>query len=258
VEEATPEDVRRRWDALAGFWDEKVDSGGTWQRNVINPAVERLLQMRDGERVVELACGNGELARRMEAAGALVVASDFSAPMLDRARGHGGNVVYRVADATRAEDVLALGEPASFDAAVVSMAVMDMPELGPMARALHALVRPVGRLVISVLHPAFNSGDVTLVTEERNDARGISREYNVKRSTYLGETSGLGVGVEGQPVEQWHFHRPLERVVEPFFAAGWMMDALVEPAAPSSLFFADLPGVLVVRFRRVQPEGADR
>jgi len=85
---------------------------------LIAPAVERLLGLRSGERMLKLACGNGEFARRMSQLGAKVLATDFSERMLELARARGGDVEYRAADVTDEGQLLALGAPASFDAAV--------------------------------------------------------------------------------------------------------------------------------------------
>ena len=64
-----------------------------------NPQLNGLLQLGPGERVLEIACGNGEFARRMSELGGKVVAVDFSEGMLKRARAHGGDVDYRHTDA---------------------------------------------------------------------------------------------------------------------------------------------------------------
>ena len=71
------------WDTLAPYWDEQMQAGNTWQRGLIEPAVERLLGIAPGELVLEIACGNGVFARRMAELGACVLGTDFSEPMLD-------------------------------------------------------------------------------------------------------------------------------------------------------------------------------
>ena len=63
------DEVHSAWDELSAFWDERMEAGTTWQRHVIQPSVERLLQLGPGERVLEIACGNGEFARRMSELG---------------------------------------------------------------------------------------------------------------------------------------------------------------------------------------------
>src|SRR5262245_50447970 len=117
----TNEDVHRTWNAMAAYWDEQMEAGRTWQRTLIQPAVERLLALRAGERVLQLACGNGEFSRRMAGLGGHVLATDFSEAMLERARARGGQVEYRLADATRRDQLMALAALGPFDACVCNM-----------------------------------------------------------------------------------------------------------------------------------------
>jgi 2-polyprenyl-3-methyl-5-hydroxy-6-metoxy-1,4-benzoquinol methylase len=258
TEEPTGEEIRSTWDQLAGYWDEQMEAGETWQRTLIQPPVERLLELRAGERVLEVACGNGEFARAMSAAGASVLATDFSEPMLERARAYGGDVEYRRADATDERAVLALGDPGSFDAAVSNMAIMDMAEIEPMISALAVLLRPAGRFVFSTVHPAFNSADVTRVVEQSEDETGVVRTYSVKVSGYITPFTGRGVALEGQPVRQWYFHRPLSAILDVCFRHGFVLDGMEEPVLDrtgierrsTSMIFTEIPGVLVARMRR--------
>ena len=251
------DDVRSAWDELAAFWDERMEAGATWQRHLIQPSVERLLRLERGERVLEIACGNGEFARRMSELGGQVLAVDFSEGMLERARAHGGDVEYRYTDAMDEEALLALGEPTSFDAVVSNMAIMDMEAIEPMAAASSRLLKPTGRFVFSTLHPAFNSGDARPTVEL--DVEGSTAEvYSVKVSSYGRSSTSKGVAIPGQPVEQWYFHRPLWMILRPFFEDGFALDGLEEPlvglehgkpGTPMHVY-TQLPGVLAARMRR--------
>ena len=251
------DDVRSAWDELAAFWDERMVAGSTWQGHVIYPSVERLLRLEPGERVLDIACGNGEFARRMSGLGAQVLAVDFSEGMLERARSHGGDVEYRSADAIDEGALLALGEPESFDAVVSNMAIMDMESIEPMVAASSRLLKHSGRFVFSTLHPAFNSGDVR-PTVELDLEGGVTEVYSVKVSSYGRSFSSRGVAVPGQPVAQWYFHRPFWMIVEPFFDRGFVLDGLEEPlVSPEQgkpgtpdYVYTQLPGVLVARLRR--------
>ncbi len=193
------DEVRSSWDALAAFWDERIEAGRTWQRHLIYPPVERLLELEPGERVLDVACGNGELARRMADLGGQVLAVDFSEGMLRRARAHGGQVEYRHVDATNEEALLSLGEPGSFDAVVSNMAIMDMQSIEPMVASASLLLRPDGRFVFSTLHPAFNSGDARPTVEFDPEGSG-SEVYSVKVSSYGRPSRSKGVAIPGQPV----------------------------------------------------------
>jgi ubiquinone/menaquinone biosynthesis C-methylase UbiE len=256
-ERSLHEEVRSAWNELAPFWDEHMQAGVTWQGHLIQPSVERLLRLQPGERVLDIACGNGEFARRMSELGAQVLAVDFSEGMLQRARAYGGDVEYRYADALDMMALLELGEPVSFDAVVSNMAIMDMESIEPMVVASSQLLKPAGRFVFSTLHPAFNSGNVRPMVEL--DLEGdITDIYSVKVSSYGKSSTGKGVAIRGQPVSQWYFHRPLWMILQPFFEKGFTLDGLEEPlvdpehAKPRSPSYAytELPGVLVARMRR--------
>lgn len=52
------------WDANAEAWDKRIGTGGGWQTTVIAPTVERMLAIQPGERVLDIACGNGQFSRR--------------------------------------------------------------------------------------------------------------------------------------------------------------------------------------------------
>ena len=252
------DDVRSVWNDLASFWDESMEAGSTWQGHLIHPAVERLLQLEPGERVLEFACGNGDFSRRMSELGGRVLATDFSEGMLERARAHGGDVDYRLADATLEADLVALGEPGSFDAVVSNMAIMDMEAIEPMAAAASRLLKPAGRFVYSTLHPAFNSGDAR-PTVEIDVENGATEIYSVRVSSYGRSSTSKGIGIPGQPVEQWYFHRPLWMILEPFIEHGFALDGLEEPlvalehGSPGRPMhvYTQLPGVLVARMRLI-------
>ena len=80
-------------------------------------------------------------------------------------------IEYHVIDATDYAALLSLGA-GRFDAAVCTMAIMDIASLEPLVSALAQLLRRPGRFVFSVVHPCFNSGRVSLLAEETADQSG--------------------------------------------------------------------------------------
>ena len=153
--------ARDAWDANAAYWDAHMgDDGNEWHLRLIRPAVERLLGPVAGQRVLDVACGNGLYARRLIELGAThVTATDLSEPMLEHARRRstaaGAGIEYRRCDVTDGEALLALGRR-DFDAVVCNMALMDIPEIAPLAAALPSLLAGDGRFVFSITHPCFN------------------------------------------------------------------------------------------------------
>jgi len=116
------EETRAIWDQNAAFWDDRMGDGNDFQRILIGPTSERLLNLQAGETVLEIACGNGVFARRMAQLGVHVVATDFSEQLLERARAHtskyADRIDYRLVDATREDQIVALGQQ-HFDAAII-------------------------------------------------------------------------------------------------------------------------------------------
>jgi 2-polyprenyl-3-methyl-5-hydroxy-6-metoxy-1,4-benzoquinol methylase len=266
---ATPDDLQaltkqtqQIWDRKAAYWDEQMGEGNQFQRVLVGPASERLLAIRPGEVVLDVACGNGVFSRRLAHLGARVVATDFSPVFLERARArtaaHADRIDYVLADATDAAQLLGLGEQ-RFDAAVCNMALQDMTMIEPLLYALTRLLKPTGRFVFSVPHPAFNiPAGSTLALEEEDRTGELVEVYSVKVSNYLRVPPSLGVGMPGEPVAHYYFHRPLGVLLGACFAAGFVLDGLDEPAfgredrAGRPLGWAnykDIPPVLVARVR---------
>ncbi len=82
----TSDQVRAVWDTNAAHWDERMGEGNTFHLQLVEPGMLELLELRRGERVLEIACGNGQFARKLASLGAHVLATDFSPNMIERAR----------------------------------------------------------------------------------------------------------------------------------------------------------------------------
>src|SRR5262245_53749271 len=211
------DEARRAWDQNAEFWDLRMGEGNDFVELLIWPSVERLLALKSGEKVLDIACGNGLTSRRMGARGAQVVAIDFSKQMIERARNHNTDLAaidYRILDATNYDELIALGER-SFDAALCNMALFDMAEIRPLMRALARVIRSGGRFVFSVIHPCFNNPS-TVHTAEMEDRDGeLTTSYSIKIRGYMSDETKPGVAIPGQPTAHPYFHRPLSRLLEP-------------------------------------------
>lgn len=231
--------------------------GNDFHLTLVRPAVERLLGDLGGVHVLEVACGNGLFARRLVALGATVVATDGSSPMLDRARAHDSTgIEYRLLDASDPAHFAALPD-GGFGAAVCNMALMDMAAIEPLAAALPRLLRPGGRFVFSITHPCFNTSGVRMARElEVVDGDPVERA-GVTITRYATAVVEEGIAIDGQPSKQLYFDRPLHQLLEPFFAAGMVLDGIEEPSFPPGgrtatmrwEMFPEIPPVLVCRLR---------
>jgi SAM-dependent methyltransferase len=257
------DDNRRRWDANARWWDDRIGDGNDFQTLLIEPATERLLNIRKGDVILDAACGAGRFARRMAELGAAIDAFDYSSAFVARARERTPTeapITYHALDAADAGALLGLGA-ARFDKAVCTMALMDMPEIGPLFATLPRLLKPGGSFVFSVLHPCFHSAAIQRFAElhEEGAGRHVVRT-GVKVSSYLSPFARESEGIIGQPEPQWLFHRSLSALLRYGFDAGFCLDALEEPGftVPEALQagvrwhdMPEIPPIMVVRMKMV-------
>jgi len=138
--------VRAMFDRIAGFYDlmNSVMTAGLhhrWRERAAD-----LAEVGPGDRALDVAAGTGdlaiELARRAGPSG-VVVGSDFSEGMLDRARGKSSAVRWEWADAMALP--YADGE---FDAATVGFGSRNFGDLDRGLAEMTRVVRPGGRVVV--------------------------------------------------------------------------------------------------------------
>jgi SAM-dependent methyltransferase len=254
---------RRIWDANARWWDDRIGDGNDFQTLLIEPATERLLNVSAADTILDVACGAGRFTRRMAALGARVVAFDTSTEFIARARertGSDASIEYHVLDAANTDHMQSLAAH-RFTKAVCTMALMDMPEIAPLFRALSLLLPQDAPFVFSLLHPCFHSATIQRFAEMYEDGPGrhVVRT-GVKVSSYLSPSAQKTEGIVGQPEPQFLFHRPLTRLFQEGFDAGFVVDGFEEPGFPPKESkqpavkwenMPDVPPILVVRMRLV-------
>jgi len=255
------DEVRQIWDDNADFWDARMGEGNEFHKRLIEPSQLRLLNLRGGEAILDLACGNGQFSREMADLGAKVVAVDVSPRMIENAKsrsaGYENRIEYQVVDCTDRARLLALGE-GRFDRIVCTMALMDISEIEPLISASAQLLTAGGHLVFSLLHPCLNSGRWKQGMEQYERDGKLVDEYFVRVTRYSEPLTAKGVAMRGQPVPQYYFHRSLSDLFALFFQAGFVLDGLEEPVigpkSNPSFFdkvFEHIPPALVARMRRL-------
>ena len=153
-----PDAVRSMFDRIAPVYDvmNRVMTAGLdvrWRRLTARAVVQ------PGDRVLDAACGTGDLAIADRKAGAVhVTGLDFSERMLERARRKAPELEWVQGD------MLELPfEDGAFDAATVGFGVRNVADLELALRELRRVLRPGGRLAVleitqprGVLRPFFS------------------------------------------------------------------------------------------------------
>jgi SAM-dependent methyltransferase len=255
--------ARAIWERNAVFWDDHMGEGNGFHLQLIRPAVEGLLAPRPGEAVLDLACGNGLYARHLTDQGCAVVACDFSASFIARAREREVGVErkhpidYQVIDVADPAQLATLGS-GRFDAIVCNMAIMDIVDVNPLFEAVPRLLTPGGRFVFTVAHPCFNTIEAVKTAELDEQVDPPRMRHGIHITGYLDIPPRKGIGIAGQPEMHFYFHRTLSEMLNLAFDHGMVMDGIMEPAFPdrdgndNRISWTNLPGIPPVLAARLR------
>ena len=223
------------WDEISEWWDDRIGDGNEAQDFLIEPTQEKLLDIKPGDKVLDIACGAGRFTRRMADQGARVVAFDHSRNFIrrakERANGYEDRIDFYVVNAADPAALRSIPN-APFDAAVCTMGLMDMAVITPLVETLPRLLKPNGRFVFSVTHPAFNSNGTRNSMEREFTEKGVIENYRISVPSYTDAVPYLGIGINGQPRAHRYFHRPTGELLRVFFEQGFVLTGLEEPRFP--------------------------
>lgn len=223
------------WDHVADWYSGLIeDRTSDHHELVILPGVTRLLGAKPAERILDVACGQGILAHRLGVAGVEAVGIDAAPRLIEAAMsGAGPRETFMVGDA-RAIGGMDLGPP--FDGAACVMALMNIDPLSPVLAGIAAKLRPGGRFVAVILHPAFRSPGQTSWGWDTPGPKGPRAEERQYRRVdgYLSTgvspiTMNPGAVARGSPpVTTLTYHRPVQSYIKALVEAGMLVDALEE------------------------------
>ena len=187
------------------------------ETNLINAYYERpaMLELAGdvaGRRILDAGCGSGPLFAALRDRGAVVTGFDKSAGMLELARRRlGASADLRVAD---------LGGPlpfpdGRFDDVVASLVLHYLEDWGPPLAELRRVLKPGGRLLVSVEHPFA----ITLMHREAGrKADYFATSNRTEEYNFSGQTALLSL-----------WDRPLHAMTGAFTSAGFRIAVISEP-----------------------------
>jgi ubiquinone/menaquinone biosynthesis C-methylase UbiE len=214
---------RTDWGQVATWYDKLVgEAGSEYHREVVLPGVLRLLAPQKGQRVLDVACGQGVLCRLLAEKGCEVTGVDMGRDLVDLAKQRGpASIHYHVADAKE----LSFLPEGHFDQAACVLAIQNINPIQPVFAGVARTLKPGGRFVLAMMHPHFRGPKETHWGWDEKEAvqyRRVDR-YLMPRKIPI-------VTHPGQSHDQytWSFHKPLEAYVKAMRNAGLLMDALEE------------------------------
>lgn len=249
------------WNDVADWYDQLVgESGSEFHRHVVLPGVLRMLAANPGERIIDVACGQGVLCRLLAQKGILTTGVDASSQLIKLARQRAESMKlpgdYLVADA-RDLSRLAAG---SFDGAACVLAIQNIHPIRPVFDSATRILKEAGRFVVVMMHPCFRGPKETSWGWEeatKTQYRRVDR-YLLPRKSPIVTNPGRNV----DHAYTWSFHKPLGDYVKAARQAGLVIDALEEwpshksstsgPRAPAeNTARKEIPMFLALRARKV-------
>jgi 2-polyprenyl-6-hydroxyphenyl methylase/3-demethylubiquinone-9 3-methyltransferase len=134
------------------WWDPKGPSRPLHDLNPLRlQYVERAVALRD-KPVLDVGCGGGILSESMARAGARVLGIDLSQAVLDVAELHALEGKVPVEYRAIAAEELAQQRPAAFDLVTCMEMLEHVPDPAASVKALAALVKPGGDVIVSTIN----------------------------------------------------------------------------------------------------------
>jgi len=210
------------WEKVSKWYGSIVgEKGHFYHQTLIIPQSLKLLGIKPGDRLIDVACGQGVLSRRLPET-VKYVGIDASKKLIDEAKSLDNNNAhkYLVADATKS-----FGLKETFNKAAIILALQNIKEPEKTIQHIGEVTEKHGKLLIVLNHPCFRIPRQSSWEEDKLNKlqyRRVNRYMSpleIPINTHPGE--------ENSPVT-WSFHHPLEDYVNYLFGNGFLIEKIEE------------------------------
>ncbi|MFA6515370.1 MAG: methyltransferase domain-containing protein [Candidatus Paceibacterota bacterium] len=217
----TPKDTS--WNKVASWYDELLKNDDSYQAKVILPNLLRVLNLKKGEQVYDLACGQGYFASIFAHEGANVVASDLSKKLIETAKKDSKEkVLFYITPAHRAQFL----KDNSVDTVVIVLAIQNIENVNEVLVECKRILKKEGRIVFVLNHPAFRVPQASDWYFENGVQSRLISKYLSESKLSIDMTPG-----EKNPknkISTITFHRSLQYYVKLFSKNGFAITRLEE------------------------------
>jgi SAM-dependent methyltransferase len=231
-------ELTKEADPRTGYrsWSESYDEPGNQIIALEEPAVRSLVEPLAPGRALDAACGTGRHAGYLVELGHEVLGVDFTPEMLELAAANVPEASFVKAD-LRELPV----EDQHFDLVVCGLALAHLADLDAGSAELARVLKPGGRLVVSVIHPFQAHLGWHALFADTHGHRAFIREHAHTHADYMSAFGSAGMRVRA--------------CLEPELAAEHVRGkrrAVRHIPDATMAAYVGLPGVLVWDLERVQ------
>ena len=216
------------WDQVAAWYDALVGDGGNdYQKEVVLPGAWRLLELRESDSALDIACGQGVFCRYLHERKIKVEGLDVS-EVLTRfsIRRSSKKINFHIADA--ADSQALLGK--KYNGISCLLAIQNMPDLKAVFRNVARWLKPEGKFVFVTTHPCFriprqthwgwdeekktqyrridhyaSSIDIPILAPPMAHSKTFTITYHRSLQVYFKALKTAGLYVDG--LEEWTSHK---------------------------------------------------
>ncbi len=235
------------WEQHAEWWQREFTAGADPEyEEQILPLVERHLGTK--RRVLDVGCGEGQLARRLAGLGIAVVGVDPTQRQVEEAVLRGGGPRY----ARAAADRLPCADGA-FDGVVMCLVIEHIDPIEPPIAEMARVLEPGGTFLLLLNHPLLQTPGSGWIDDH------ILGEQYWRVGPYLPDDVGMEEVAPGVTLP--FVHRPLSRYVRAMGEVGLLLEDMEEPPPPAGFLEAaweyeqaiTIPRLMALRARLVPP-----
>jgi ubiquinone/menaquinone biosynthesis C-methylase UbiE len=189
--------------------DELIDKVKTndFRKYYIMPyTLERLGDVKD-KNILDLGCGEGVYSRTLSKQGAIVTAVDCSETFITYVANKAREESLDIKTLCRNANKLTGISDNTYDIVLCSMMLMDVEDLAGTLKEIYRVIKPNGRVFISILHPCFKPKESKWILEDDKIKVLVSDYFNP--TEWIGEIKGIGTSVI-------YRHRTLSEYIKAF------------------------------------------
>lgn len=210
------------WEKSADWYDRLIGpQGSELYQSVVIPKALDLLQPVESEHILDIGCGQGVFTRAMASCGAITTGIDLAPSLIAKAKKYPSpsRIRYYARDAANLEGL------GNFNAITAILCIQNMPHLAEISLACARHLKPGGRMLWVLNHPAFRI--------PRQSSWGWEEERKIQYRRIDAYSSEMEIPIvmhPGQPRSEQtvSFHHSLQNLLAPGFASGLSLIGLEE------------------------------
>lgn len=215
------------WNPIAKGYSEYLEGGDTVQKQIVFPGVKKMLGAKKGEKILDIACGEGSFAEIIAKDGVQVTGFDIASDLVRRASAK--KIRGAQFQTANAKEFARYFRDVQFDGAVCILALQNIDDLEAVIRDAARVLKKDGRWVFVLNHPSFRIPRQTSwefdekrkLMQRKIDAYLSPNEIPIVANPSRGQRSAV----------TYSYHKPLQDYVQLLAKYGFAIDGMEEWAS---------------------------